>query len=584
MAYLSDIFQGNESGLHVGTLATFLKGKVPAGYLIPNGAEFSSLEYPELFTYLGSNKLPDLIDDESVPVGSIMPWISNSDIPNGWHHLGAQNAVEFTDARLYKFSEYPEFCNFINKARGVPLGQDALLEVLRFGETFRQVIRHVAHENHHDVTDVWDWQPDAIRRIAGEITCVTGDTGVILDKPSSTLRSFPVAGNIYNTGTQQNVLSTIISQQVAKDVRMTNRSVNYLIKVKPSKITKTTIAIKAAGRVSDEGLMQVEGIRKELDTFSHANLIINGDFSVWQRKGFRMATYENTNGNEYTADRWRCTLVQENVAHHPFRAGYYLDYAQTYYGSHMRVQATEGKSSRISYNYRIESSDIRGLFNQEVTLSFYFGAKNLANSGSLSVVIYSANSQDNFSAVTGRHHLPVVAALPLNSEMTRYDVTWVVGNEESVFGTQVEIVLMTDETGTIPLVTPSSEFRLGGVKLEKGSVTPFVPDDYATNLAKCQRYYEVLGVARHLAGADNKGALAVHSGFAVTKRTPPTVSIKAFNQFLATVPKGDTRTSLNLVSSNPSVSGIQILMEASPVLPPYQVGLIYMDVIADAEL
>jgi len=56
--------------------------------------------------------------------------------------------------------------------------------------------------------------------------------------------------------------------------------------------------------------------------------------------------------------------------------------------------------------------------------------------------------------------------------------TWNAGNK---FHTSNQVNLM----GTM-----SATFRIGGVKLEEGSVaTDFIPEDFAVNLTKCQRYY-----------------------------------------------------------------------------------------------
>ncbi len=71
----------------------------------------------------------------------------------------------------------------------------------------------------------------------------------------------------------------------------------------------------------------------------------------------------------------------------------------------------------------------------------------------------------------------------------------------------------------------SNYFRLTGVKLEVGSTaTAFVPDDYATALAKCQRYYFNIDgmIGTGWVSNTNQAVVAVH--FPVDMRTDPSQS------------------------------------------------------------
>ena len=68
-----------------------------------------------------------------------------------------------------------------------------------------------------------------------------------------------------------------------------------------------------------------------------------------------------------------------------------------------------------------------------------------------------------------------------------------------------------------------------GVKLELGSIaTPFCPPDPATELAKCQRYYESIAIVGNPYGAMPNSIIA-QGFFTVTKRIPPTLTITSFN-------------------------------------------------------
>ena len=79
-------------------------------------------------------------------------------------------------------------------------------------------------------------------------------------------------------------------------------------------------------------------------------------------------------------------------------------------------------------------------------------------------------------------------------------------------------------------ITESSSITLNWVKLELGSVaTPFVPPDPATELTKCQRYYEILmsnNIDRHIMGYINPTTRKANFDipFKVTKRVAPSLT------------------------------------------------------------
>lgn len=54
----------------IGTIVTFVKA-LPAGYLACDGSTFSQSEYPDLYTYLGTNVLPDILDNNDMVIYAI---------------------------------------------------------------------------------------------------------------------------------------------------------------------------------------------------------------------------------------------------------------------------------------------------------------------------------------------------------------------------------------------------------------------------------------------------------------------------------------------------------------------------------
>ena len=77
------------------------------------------------------------------------------------------------------------------------------------------------------------------------------------------------------------------------------------------------------------------------------------------------------------------------------------------------------------------------------------------------------------------------------------------------------------------LALTSNEIRVTGVQLEPGSVaTPFEQRPIGTELALCQRYYEVFGPMTMMFPWGNATQIVrSHSSFAVTKRATPTITM-----------------------------------------------------------
>ena len=84
-------------------------------------------------------------------------------------------------------------------------------------------------------------------------------------------------------------------------------------------------------------------------------------------------------------------------------------------------------------------------------------------------------------------------------------------------------VTCTGETRVVG--TSGATFYITGVQLEKGSTaTSFDYRPYGTELALCQRYYEIVGSGACGSSSSNAAAQAMAFKFQVTKRTTPTVT------------------------------------------------------------
>ena len=254
------------------------------------------------------------------------------------------------------------------------------------------------------------------------------------------------------------------------------------------------------------------------------NLIINGNFDVWQRGT------SFTADNVYTADRWKSadgsggspartlsrqafTLGQTDVPGEP-----------TYYTRHAQTAAATNSDSNLAQ--KIE--DVRTGAAQTVTLSFWAKAdatlnirlrwrQNFGSSGSSTV---NTNIADAFTIGTSWAKYTYTQTLPSISGKT------ISGGDD-----HLEVQLEFTDSGTFT-------FDIAQVQLETGTVaTPFEHRSYGEELALCQRYYEksyssgtapgsntTVGMVRTSVFSIGDSTAFEYLAFNVSKRAAPTMT------------------------------------------------------------
>ena len=265
------------------------------------------------------------------------------------------------------------------------------------------------------------------------------------------------------------------------------------------------------------------------------NVIINGDFDVWQRgtSGF------TTNGS-YSSDRWSIgtnlvvsvsqsnfTLGQTDVPNEP---KHYLTYTTN-------AGATSGSVSALIH--KIEG--VRTFAGQTVTLSFYAKAdtakniatecrQNFGTGGSPSTTVESIGVTTH-SLTTGWQKFEVTFTFPSISGKT-------IGSNNDdfleftiFFGAGSDYNARTNSLGN-----QSGTFDIAQVQLEKGSqATAFEKRSYGEELALCQRYYETSSTTyRTYSALTTLGNTTTDDcqgdTYKVTKRGLPTVTIISANE------------------------------------------------------
>lgn len=227
------------------------------------------------------------------------------------------------------------------------------------------------------------------------------------------------------------------------------------------------------------------------------NRIINGDFRIAQR-GTSVAC--PVGALTYTADRWlvgvtgAATVVGiASEAAPPFN---YL------------ISAGVAGQTGLSFRQRIERGNIRDLAGKQVTLSFNFYTA--GGTYAKSIIIYRANAENDFSAVT-----QIFSATPADTT-ARQSVTFTLPAEAA---NGVEVMFLVNN-----LNNSGHAAVLFEVQLEEGPVaTPFERRPVGLELMMCQRYYQVaLGLASMYASAGGIGCRGMFS-FEVAMRITPTL-------------------------------------------------------------
>lgn len=179
---------------------------------------------------------------------------------------------------------------------------------------------------------------------------------------------------------------------------------------------------------------------------SNPNLLINPDFAVNQRG----QTEYTASG--YTVDRWQISASAKLTPH----------------DGYITFESTVDKATPPLFQKFENPTALSG---KTVTLSFDYDLK---TEGAWISVQAVTNGTWNPSAPvqltdTGRNVKSTVIALPENL-------------------TDLRLSLVIHSTDSAPLAAVD----IYGAKLELGSLaTPFMPPDPATELAKCQRYYQI---------------------------------------------------------------------------------------------
>lgn len=255
--------------------------------------------------------------------------------------------------------------------------------------------------------------------------------------------------------------------------------------------------------------------------WSNPNLLINGDFQVWQRG----ESFNNVSADTYFADRWVFTPEGGAIA----------NISKGSNGEAIINVTTGGTSSNV--RYFMTDEQVKRLAGKKYTLTI-----DAEVDTDLTVLVGA------FNAITISGNQGTKKTLYAN---TRQKLSW-----------NFEINYNSGTTGHIQAMRFSTvgwtgTLKIYGIKLELGEVaTPFVPRPYGEELTLCQRYYQKLnrgGSPYYTVGSDvGRGSTTcyVQKALSIIMRSIPTVTING--SWRATT--GSNHVVVNSIASDASTN------------------------------
>lgn len=275
---------------------------------------------------------------------------------------------------------------------------------------------------------------------------------------------------------------------------------------------------------SSEVDAKIDAITPSILGMSNPNLLINGDFSVCQRYGASEVTY--TSGANYHADRWWGGMTNPSDG-----SSFRMKAASYSSGTCLEVQSV-GSMSSLSI---VQNVELVG-FDKSIGGAEYLGRDVAISMIVVSPVPIACEVQSDLFKISpikvvsplvksGRQQIPANRYTKLVFKHKTPDSL-----SESVPTTNLalnfRLVFTAPDGGNLP----PCRFTIHKVKAEIGSVvTPFVPDDPATNLMRCQRYFYRSSPCHYAtynyqvaSPSDGQSVERWHS-FPTTMRTRPTI-------------------------------------------------------------
>jgi hypothetical protein len=206
---------------------------------------------------------------------------------------------------------------------------------------------------------------------------------------------------------------------------------------------------------------QLNEITNEVNQLSNPNLLINGDFQVWQRgESFNYIGNDIKTSNIYTADRWR--MIQSNI------------------GSTCYVLKGQGTGMMVT-NFN-KPSGVEMCLSQKFEKPLH---TETAVGFTLSCVYSSIMPAKLLIRDNNNNRTLAIVEMPTSADLTKVECSFKSSDLSNDNKVEVLVQFPSDQAYT------QGHINLIYVKLENGTVTtPCVSRTYAEEILLCKRYYQ----------------------------------------------------------------------------------------------
>ena len=285
------------------------------------------------------------------------------------------------------------------------------------------------------------------------------------------------------------------------------------------------------------------------------NLIMNGDFRVWQRPNSGTSVSLNTLG----PDRWAV------------RGGSAMTLtSRTDYGTPKCLLAQSTGGTNVGIGQRIEAINCKRFAGQQCTISYYLRADFPAYHN---LLIYYANAEDNHGG--GQTNFVNTAKSYTSNVVTQITHTFTMPANAA---NGIEVILQWFDGG-------AGAFNLTAfiwdVQLELGdTATTYERLDISTQTQQCERYYQQVMLGNRLDVHRESGTSSVHFiPFKTEMRASPSLGLTRNSTVYGPVNTGAGQGGLDPANTSKYATSIYVYTSGTPA----QVGVL-CDIYAESEL
>ena len=304
-------------------------------------------------------------------------------------------------------------------------------------------------------------------------------------------------------------------------------------------VAVTSAGATVTGTLAATGAVTLTGSLNTPNTFGFKNRIINGGMNTDQRNAAASQTFTAAGALAYSVDRWYGYCTGANVTGQQIAGGTTPTVTQNRYRFTGAASVTA-----VGFGQRIEQKNSYDLAGSTCTLSADLGI-----SATLTTVTWTAYYATTTADTFGSLASPTVTSIATGTFTVSATVTNFSANISIPAAATTGIQILF----TVGALTAGLTWTVGNVQLEKGSTaTSFDYRPYGTELALCQRYFEM--IYKTWGTFSTTSIFRINGRFATKKRAQPSATIYATTVYAENYGVSTTTTSSPALGGNYSSS------------------------------